>query len=145
MLIEAIGLLDADALRAAAELEARLGAHARRGFRQVLVAHAHIGPLLIELGVVVVGLQQSAAHGLGQGAIGAQRERRDKRHRDGEPNASPSFHRSLIAREAVSTSGENKYSRMRRLPVLISTVTAMPADNGIWRPRRSSTPFAHAT
>ena len=44
------------------------------------------------------------------------------------------FHRSLPASEATSTSGENKYSRMRRLPVLISTVTAMPGTSGTSAP-----------
>jgi len=41
---------------------------------------------------------------------------------------------SRIALPATSTSGENRYSRIRRLPVLISTVTVMPGDSGTSRP-----------
>jgi hypothetical protein len=43
-------------------------------------------------------------------------------------------HLSFIASEAVSTSGEKTYSRMRRLPVAISTVTAMPGLSGVRLP-----------
>ena len=39
-------------------------------------------------------------------------------------------HRSRIAFEATSTSGENRYSSIRRAPVLSSTVTAMPDVSG---------------
>jgi hypothetical protein len=43
-------------------------------------------------------------------------------------------HLSFIALEAVSTRGEKTYSRMRRLPVAISTVTAMPGLSGVRLP-----------
>jgi hypothetical protein len=39
-------------------------------------------------------------------------------------------HRSRMAWEATSTSGENRYSSMRRVPVLSSTVAAMPEVSG---------------
>jgi hypothetical protein len=41
---------------------------------------------------------------------------------------------SLSASEAVSTSGEKTYSRMRWLPVAISTVTVMPGLNSVRSP-----------
>jgi len=43
-------------------------------------------------------------------------------------------HLSFIASEAVSTSGEKTYSKIRRLPVAISTVTAMPGLSGVRLP-----------
>src|ERR1700722_7647879 len=43
-------------------------------------------------------------------------------------------HRSRIAFEATSTSGENRYSSLRRAQVLSSTVTAIPDVSGWVRP-----------
>ena len=43
-------------------------------------------------------------------------------------------HRSLPAFPTTSTSGENTYSKIRRDPVLISTVTVIPAARGTSRP-----------
>ena len=51
-----------------------------------------------------------------------------------ERNSGRDPHLSFMASEAVSTSGEKTYSRMRRLPVAISTVTAMPGVSGVRLP-----------
>ena len=50
------------------------------------------------------------------------------------PDWGAARHRSFRAPDVTSTSGENRYSRMRRLPVFTSTVTAIPGVRGAARP-----------